>query len=77
MESEISTLFTTIINKVHTTIENLLVEQERHEEVITKLIKDNNDKSTTIRQLQAKYEKKPEILVSDAEKSIPLVSKKL
>ncbi len=60
MESEISTLFTTLITKVDTTLENLLVEQERNNEVIKKLITDNNEKSKTIQQLQDKYEKKPE-----------------
>jgi len=77
MESEISTLFTTIINKVHTTIENLLVEQERHEQVITKLIKDNNDKSSTIRQLQDKYEKKPPENVYKLNSSNEIIPEKL
>ncbi len=52
MESEISTLFTTLITKVHNTLESLLLEQKRTNEVISKLIKDNQEKDNTIRQLE-------------------------
>ncbi len=70
MESEISTLFTTLITKVDTTLENLLVEQERNNEVIKKLITDNNEKSKRIQELED-HGKEIEVLGKDPKISVP------